>query len=134
MRAAIARPPKRRSAGPPIAATRPRRTAWAGCWPSGDLAGAEDAFRRADDRGDAAAAFSLGGLLAERGDLAGAEDAFRRADERGHVAGVFNLGVLLEERGDLAGAEAAYRRAEERGHGEVAEMARAALLELWGQR
>ena len=100
----------------------------------GKMADAEAAFRRAYERGDAAAAFSLGGLLIERGDLRGAEEAFRRADERGHVAGAFNLGVLLEERGDLEGAETAYLRAEQRGHGDVAEMARAALLELWGQR
>lgn len=100
----------------------------------GKMADAEAAFRRADERGDAAAAFSLGGLLTERGDLRGAEEAFGRADERGHVAGAFNLGVLLEERGDLEGAETAYHRAEQRGHGDVAEMARAALLELWGQR
>ncbi len=96
----------------------------------GDMAGAERAFLRADARGHAAAAFNLGGMLVEKGDLAGAEAAYRRADERGHAAGAFNLGVLLEERGDLSGAEAAYRRAQERGHGDVAEMARAALLEL----
>ena len=132
---------------------------------AGRLDGAEAAYRRADERGEAegafylgeharrtgrhgerrarlrrrtprpaAAAFKVGGLLVAQGDLVGAEAAYRRADERGHVAGAFNLGVLLEERGDLAGAEAAYRRAEKRGHGEVAEMARAALLELGGRR
>jgi tetratricopeptide (TPR) repeat protein len=96
----------------------------------GDLAGAEAAYGRADERGDAGGAYSLGNVLAERGDLAGAERAFHRADARGHAAGAFNLGVLLEDRGDLASAEAAYRRARERGHGEVADMARAALVEL----
>ena len=96
----------------------------------GDLAGAEAAYRRADERGDAGGAYSLGNVLAERGDLAGAEWAFHRADARGHAAGAFNLGVLLEERGDPASAEAAYRRAREGGHGEVADMARAALVEL----
>jgi len=96
----------------------------------GDLDGAEAAYRRADERGDAGGAYSLGSVLAEKGDLAGAERAFDRADTRGHAAGAFNLGVLLEERGDLAGAEAAYRRALERGDGEVAEMARGALVEI----
>jgi TPR repeat protein len=96
----------------------------------GDFAGAEAAYRRADERGDADGAYSLGNMLAENGDLAGAAHAFDRADARGHAAGAFNLGVLLEERGDLASAEAAYRRAHEGGHGEVADMARAALVEL----
>lgn len=100
----------------------------------GDLTGAERAFDRADSRGDAAAAFAMGGLLVEKGDLAGAEGAYRRADDRGHAAGAFNLGVLLEDGGDLAGAEAAFSRAQERGHGELAEMARSALLELRGGR
>lgn len=100
----------------------------------GDLTGAERAFYRADTRGHAAAAFNVGGMLVEQGDLTGAEAAYRRADERGHAAGAFNLGVLLEERGELVGAEAAYRRAQERGHGEMADMARAALLELEGRR
>jgi hypothetical protein len=96
----------------------------------GDFDGAEAAYRRADQRGDASGAYSLGNLLAEKGDLAGAERAFHRADARGHAAGAFNLGVLLEELGDLVSAEAAYRRAHERGHGELADMARAALVAL----
>ena len=100
----------------------------------GDYAGAEAAYRRADERGDASGAYSLGNVLAEKGDLAGAECAFLRADARGHAAGAFNLGVLLEERGDLASAEVAYRRAHEGGHGEVADMARAALVELGYRR
>ena len=81
---------------------------------TGDLERAEDAFRRADERGHAAAANSLGILLKERGDLEGAEDAFRRADERGDAAATNNLGVILKERGDLERAENAFRRAEER--------------------
>ena len=96
----------------------------------GDFDGAEAAYRRADQRGDAAGAYSLGDLLAQKGDLAGAERAFHRADARGHAAAAFNFGVLLEERGDLVSAEAAYRRAYERGHGEIADMARAALVGL----
>jgi peptidoglycan hydrolase-like protein with peptidoglycan-binding domain len=95
-----------------------------------DLAGAEAAYRRADKRGHAPAASNLGVLLEGQGDLAGAKAAYGRADERGEPNGAFNLGVLLEEHHDLAGAEAAYRRADERGHAKVAQMARAALLDL----
>jgi peptidoglycan hydrolase-like protein with peptidoglycan-binding domain len=96
----------------------------------GDLAGAEAAYRRADQRGHGAAASNLGVLLEERGAPAEAEAAYRRADQRGDATAAFNLGVLLEERGDPAGAEAAYRRADQRGNEEVANLARAALLDL----
>ena len=77
--------------------------------------GAESAFRRATQRGDAASATNLGMLLEQRGDLAGAEAAYRRADERGDGNAAFNLGGLLAERNDLAGAEAAFKRADARG-------------------
>ena len=77
---------------------------------------AVDAFRRADEQGDATGAFNLGVLLGDSGDLDGAEAAYRRADERGDEAAASNLGALLKGRGDLEGAEAAYRRAEERAH------------------
>jgi TPR repeat protein len=100
------------------------------CEDQDDLTGAEAAYRRADDRGHAAAPSNLGVLLERRGDLAGAEAAYRRADERGDPKGSFNLAVLLEEQSDLAGAEAAYRRADERGPAEVTSAARAALLTL----
>jgi peptidoglycan hydrolase-like protein with peptidoglycan-binding domain len=83
---------------------------------AGDLRGAEEAYRRADERGDAGGAFHLGRLLAERGQLAAAAAAYRRADRRGEPAAATNLGVMLEQEGDLAGAAAAYRRASERGH------------------
>lgn len=66
---------------------------------TGDLGGAEEAYRRADELGYPVAAFKLGALLAERGDLAGAEAVYRRADERGHADAASNLGVLLEEQG-----------------------------------
>ncbi len=97
----------------------------------GDLAGAAAAYRRADEHGHGAAASNLGVLLEESGASAQAEAAYRRADQRGDAAAAFNLGVLLEERGDLADAEAAYRRADQRGNGgEIAHLARAALLDL----
>ena len=95
-----------------------------------DVPGAEAAYRRADERGHAAAASNLGVLLEEHGDLSGAEAAYRRADERGDPHGAFNRAVLLEERGDLPGAEAAYRRADAGGDAEVGQTARAILLEL----
>jgi Flp pilus assembly protein TadD len=76
---------------------------------------ADAAYRRADERGLAAAATNLGALLQERGELAEAEAAYRRADERGDEMGASNLGVLLKQRGELDAAEAAYRRADERG-------------------
>lgn len=81
-----------------------------------DLAGAEAAFRHADQHGHPSAATNLGVLLERRGDLAGAEAACRRADERGDATGAFSLGGLLAARNDLAGAETAFRHADERGH------------------
>lgn len=81
---------------------------------SGDLAGAEAAYRRADSAGDINGAVRLGALLERHGETAAA-DAYRRADLRGSAAGSARFGRLLEERGDLAGAEAAFRRADARG-------------------
>ena len=80
-----------------------------------DMAGAEAAYRRADEGGHPTGASNLGVLLEQRGDLAAAEVAYRRADQRGDAAGAFNLGAMLAERRDYAGAEAAYRRADQRG-------------------
>ena len=94
---------------------------------------AEAAYRRAVDRGHDGAATNLGVLLEEHGALDEAEAAYRRAVEHGAAAASFNLGVLLEERGDLAGAEEAYCCAEDRGDDNVANMARAALLDLRGE-
>lgn len=95
-----------------------------------DLVQAQDAYRRADERGHAAAASNLGVLLEGQGDILGAEAAYRRAADRGEANGAFNLGVLLEEREDLSGAESAYRLADQTGEAKVAQMARAALLDL----
>jgi tetratricopeptide (TPR) repeat protein len=81
----------------------------------GDLLGAEEAYRRADERGGQRGAFNLGQLLRKRGDLSGAEEAYRKAAERGSPEGAVNLGVLLERRGELAMAKQTYRRAAERG-------------------
>lgn len=81
----------------------------------GDVAGAERAFRYADERGDAIGASNLGVLLEHRGDLVGAEAAYGRADARGSADGAFNLAALLVDRGDTEAAIAAYRRADRRG-------------------
>jgi peptidoglycan hydrolase-like protein with peptidoglycan-binding domain len=81
----------------------------------GDVNGAVAAYRRADERGDAAAAFHLAALLGQRGARAEAEAAYRRADQRGHGGAASNLGVMLEEQGAAAEAGAAYRRADTRG-------------------
>jgi peptidoglycan hydrolase-like protein with peptidoglycan-binding domain/tetratricopeptide (TPR) repeat protein len=95
----------------------------------GNLVGAEDAFRRADERGHPGAAFELALLLMQEGDRDGAKGAFRRADERGHAEAAFNLGVLLAEEGGRAGAKAAFRRAVERDHPDAAFNLGALLLQ-----
>ncbi len=48
----------------------------------GDLAGAEQAFRRADERGSPGGAANLAAMLLDQGDLAGAQEALRRALKR----------------------------------------------------
>jgi tetratricopeptide (TPR) repeat protein len=48
----------------------------------GDLAGAEQAFRCADERGSPEGAANLGDMLLDRGDLEGAQEALRRALKR----------------------------------------------------
>lgn len=64
---------------PTSAAMRPRPRALALLLEQrGDLAGAEAAFRRADERGDANGAFEPGAILERRGELAAAESAYQR--------------------------------------------------------
>lgn len=81
------------------------------CEDAGDLAGAEAAYREADQLNDAEGAVLLGLVLKQRGDGAGAQDAFRRAEGRGHPEAGASLGNLLSDNGDAAGAKAAYKRA-----------------------
>lgn len=81
----------------------------------GEVAGAERAYRYADERGDAVAASNLGVLLEHRGDVRGAEAAYRRADARGSADGAVNLAQLLFERGEAEEAMAAFHRADRRG-------------------
>ena len=96
----------------------------------GDRIRAMAAYQRADRLGHGAAAANLGVLLEQHGDLAAAEAAYRRADQRGDANGAFNLAVLLEEQGERVGALRAYQRAEQLGHPEIADIARAAALDL----
>jgi len=80
------------------------------CQEAGDLAGAERAYREADELGDADSTILLGLVLKRRGDLSSAADAFRRAEARGHREAASSFGNLLREGGDLEGAKAAYER------------------------
>jgi tetratricopeptide (TPR) repeat protein len=96
----------------------------------GDEAAAENAFARADWRGDARASCNLGVLLENRGDLAGASLAYQRADERGEPTGAYYLGLLLEREGDHEGALRALDRAAQSGSEEIADLAHSALREL----
>jgi Flp pilus assembly protein TadD len=61
----------------------------------GDIAGAEAAFVRADQRGHGGGAFNLGLVLEARGDLAGARAALLRAHERGEPGADDALAALL---------------------------------------
>ncbi len=93
----------------------------------GNRAGAEAAFRRADARGHAGAACSLGVILVRANDPDGAEAAFQRAHERGHPGGTYNLGLLLAAGGNDAAAAEFLGRAAASPDGRVARLAAAAL-------
>jgi hypothetical protein len=88
----------------------------------GDLAEAEQWYRRAADQDYADAMTNLGVLLHERGDaasLAEAEQWYRRAADQGNADAMLNLGKPLSERGDaasLAEAEQWFRRAADQGN------------------
>ncbi len=81
----------------------------------GDLAGAEEAYHRADEGGHPTAAAYAGVFDEAHGDAPAAEQAYRRADERGDGFGAFRLGLLLSRAGDWDGARGAWARAEDRG-------------------
>ena len=81
----------------------------------GDLEGAEEAYRRADEGGHPTAAAYAGVFDEARGDTRAAERAYQRADERGDGFGAFRLGLLLSRAGDWDAARAAWERADERG-------------------
>jgi virulence factor Mce-like protein len=61
----------------------------------GNEAAAEDAFRRADQRGDALGALRLGELLGARGEWDQAKEAYARAEERGVPKDAFDLPSVI---------------------------------------
>lgn len=89
---------------------------WASaCAASGDPDGELEAYRRADELGDPAAAVLLGNALRRRGDVDLARVAYDRAEARGHREAAMSLGNLLSDLGDREGAKAAYLRSVELG-------------------
>jgi virulence factor Mce-like protein len=81
----------------------------------GDLNGAEQAYRRAEEAGHPTGAAYAGVFAEAGGDAPEAERLYRAADERGDGFGAFRLGLLLSHAGDWDGAREAWDRAEERG-------------------
>ncbi|MGQ0678805.1 MAG: FtsK/SpoIIIE domain-containing protein [Actinomycetota bacterium] len=85
------------------------------CAASGDLDGEVDAYRQADDLGDAEASILLGDALRKKGDLAEARRAYERGEMRGHREAAMSLGNLLSDLGDKPGAKSAYLRSIDQG-------------------
>ncbi len=89
---------------------------WASaCATSGDSDGELEAFRQADELGDAEAAILLGNALRSKGEIGPARDAYERAESRGHREASMSLGNLLSDLGDKESAKAAYLRSIELG-------------------
>jgi len=82
---------------------------------AGDPEGELEAYRQADELGDAEAAIFLGNALRRNGDVVRARAAFKRAEDRGHQEAAMSLGNLLSDIGDKEGAKAAYLRSIESG-------------------
>ncbi|HEY2161559.1 MAG TPA: MlaD family protein [Solirubrobacteraceae bacterium] len=85
---------------------------------NGDLSGAEEAYRRADEGGHPTAAAYVGVFDEVRGETRAAADAYRRADERGDGFGASRLGLLQSQSGDWDAASDSWRRAQQRGYAE----------------
>ncbi len=85
------------------------------CAASGDLDGEVEAYRKADDLGDAEASILLGNALRSKGDLAEARSAYERGEMRGHREAAMSLGNLLSDLGDKPGAKTAYLRSIDQG-------------------
>lgn len=81
-----------------------------GCAAAGDIEGELEAYRRADELGDADAAIFLGNALRRVGKYELARSAYARAEERGHREAAMALGNLLGDTGDTEGAKSAYLR------------------------
>jgi S-DNA-T family DNA segregation ATPase FtsK/SpoIIIE len=89
---------------------------WASaCAASGDAEGELEAYRKADELGDAEAAILLGNALRKKGDVIAARGAYERAEARGHREAAMSFGNLLSDLGDKGGAKAAYLRSIELG-------------------
>lgn len=89
---------------------------WAyACSASGDVEGATEVCRKADDLGDAEAVILLGNALRKRGDFDSARAAYERAEARGHREAARSLGNLFWDRGDTRTAKAAFLRSIELG-------------------
>ena len=82
--------------------------------------GAEGAYRRADQRGDADGAFNLAMLLVAQDRVAEAETAFRRAERRGHADAALSLRALLEQPRAVDAAQSAPPEAAEDANSEFA--------------
>jgi tetratricopeptide (TPR) repeat protein len=80
------------------------------CEAAGDSAGAEAAYREADQLDDAEGAILLGLILRRRGETHAAAEAFLRAEARGHREAGSCLGNMLCDNGDIEGAKSAYER------------------------
>ena len=87
----------------------------AACSASGDSDGELQAYRQADELGDAEAAILLGNALRSRGDVGPAKEAYERSEARGHREAAMSLGNLLSDMGDKQSAKAAYLRSIELG-------------------
>lgn len=83
----------------------------AACAATGDSDGELEAYRQADELGDAEAAIFLGNALRRRGHMRPASEAYKRAEDRGHPEAAMSHGNLLSDIGDKEGAKRAYLRA-----------------------
>ncbi|MFE5886176.1 helix-turn-helix domain-containing protein [Streptomyces hydrogenans] len=82
---------------------------------TGDLKGAETAYREAADHGDAHALVRLARMRNKAGDLRGAEALYREAADHGESSALVEMARRRAEAGDLKGAETLYRQAADHG-------------------
>jgi len=85
------------------------------CAATGDVEGELEAYRLADELGDAGAAILLGQVLLRKGDVGAARAAYERSEARGHPEAAMSLGNLLRDLGDRSAAKVAYLRSIELG-------------------
>lgn len=80
------------------------------CDASGDLGGAERAFRAADELQDPEGSILLGFVLERRGEISQALEAFHRAEARGHREAASSIGNIFWRQGDWQSARTAFER------------------------